>query len=74
MTGSINEREVVGDAEKEFAVFLSELVTYSVKAQFSEGWNETQSSNVFTFALMDLVPSNSMYYKYLTPKPAQCSL
>ncbi len=31
MTGSINEREVAGDAEKEFAIFLSELVTYSVK-------------------------------------------
>jgi hypothetical protein len=37
VTGSINEREVVGDAGKEFAVSLSELVTYSVKAQFSEG-------------------------------------
>jgi hypothetical protein len=37
VAGSINEREVAGDAEKEFAVSLSELVTYSVKAQFSGG-------------------------------------
>jgi hypothetical protein len=45
-TGSINEREVAGDAAMGFAVSFFKVVTYSVETQFSEGWNETQSSNV----------------------------